>query len=67
MSTTTGVDPVTVKILAAVARGRAMSDVARDMGLSSSTVRRRLAEVRAAWEVPTNMQAVVLAVRSGYI
>ncbi len=60
-------DATTLTILTALASGCPATEVAALSGASPRTVRRRLAELRAAWGSQTNTGVVARAVRSGYI
>lgn len=56
-----------VRILAGLATGRGPEAVARDLGISERTLRRRLRGVCDTLEVKTPIEAVIWAVRRGLI
>jgi len=60
-------DPLDVEILGLVAGGHTTDVVARRLGLSERTVRRRLRAVADHLEVGSTIEAVVHAVRAGLI
>jgi DNA-binding NarL/FixJ family response regulator len=60
-------DRTTIQILSALSRGAGPSDAAAASNVSSSTMRRKLSEIRDEWGVVTNIQVVVLAMRRGLI
>ncbi|RYB93702.1 hypothetical protein EUA93_04615 [Nocardioides oleivorans] len=66
-STTYTPDKTTLQIMSALSRGARPSDAAAASNVSSSTMRRKLAEAREEWELETNVQVVVTAVRRGLI
>ena len=60
-------DQTTLKILAALARGKSVAEAATCCNVSESTLRRKLARLREQWTVRSTAQMVVLAVRRGLI
>jgi DNA-binding NarL/FixJ family response regulator len=56
-----------VRILAGLAAGRAPETVARELGISERTLRRRLRRVCDVLAVKTPIEAVIWAVRNGLI
>lgn len=56
-----------VRILAGLAAGRGTDALARDLGISERTLRRRVRGVCDDLEVRTPIEAVVWAVRQGLI
>jgi DNA-binding NarL/FixJ family response regulator len=56
-----------VRILAGMASGRVPEAVARDVGISERTLRRRLRRICDDLEVKTPIEAVIWAVRHGLI
>lgn len=60
-------DVQTIEILAALAEGRNKVEAAGSCHVSGRTMRRKLAELRDAWDVDSNVEAVVTAVRRGLI
>jgi len=60
-------DQTTVDIIAALAGGHSCPAAAESLHISESTVRRKLARARAGWDVNTNTEVVVIAVRAGLI
>lgn len=60
-------DQTTLAILAVVATGTKPADTATACGVSTRTVRRKLAHARAGWGARTNIEAVVRAVRARLI
>lgn len=60
-------DSVTVHILRALATGATTAEAAVLCNVSESTLRRKLATLRDAWDVGTTTQLVVLAVRRGLV
>ncbi|MEN8704662.1 MAG: LuxR C-terminal-related transcriptional regulator [Nocardioides marinisabuli] len=60
-------DETDVRILGALARGQTLRAVARSVGLSERTVRRRLRATAEEIGVESTIEAVVHAVRSGVI
>lgn len=67
MTTSYAPDKTTLQILSALSRGARLSDAAAASNVSSSTMRRKLAEARDEWGLQTNVQVVVVAVRRGLI
>lgn len=66
----TDADPleeVDLAVLAALARGLTVTEVATEFHLSRRTLTRRMVDVRAVLGVETNVEAVVAVVRSGRI
>lgn len=60
-------DPLDLEILGLVAEGQTTDAVARRLGVSERTVRRRLRAVADLLGVGSTMEAVVSAVRAGLI
>lgn len=60
-------DVQTLEILQALASGQTMVEAAQSGLVSGRTMRRKLAELRDAWGVDSNVEAVVQAVRRGLI
>jgi DNA-binding NarL/FixJ family response regulator len=60
-------DPTTLNILAALARGKSVTEAAVCCNVSESTLRRKVASLREQWTVRSTVQAIVLAVRRGLI
>ncbi|MFI5429634.1 hypothetical protein [Aeromicrobium sp. UC242_57] len=60
-------DVQTLEILAALAEGKNKEEAAICSHVSGRTMRRKLAELRVTWNVDSNVEAVVLAVRRGLI
>ena len=60
-------DQTTLAILAVFATGTTPADTAAACGVSTRTVRRKLAHARSGWGARTNIEAVVRAVRAGLI
>ena len=56
-----------VRILAGLASGRGPETVARDIGISDRTLRRRLRRICDDLGVKTSIEAVIWAVRNGLI
>jgi DNA-binding CsgD family transcriptional regulator len=56
-----------LRALAEYARGRSLSEIAASMFLSERSVRRRLRVAREAFGVETTIEAVVIAVRRGFL
>ena len=66
-STTTALPSDEVEVLALVARGYTIERIARALGISERTVRRRLRAAADALGAGTSVEAVVRAVRTGLI
>lgn len=60
-------DRTTLNILAALARGKSVTEAAMCCNVSESTLRRKLAHLRGQWTVRSTVQMIVLAVRRGLI
>lgn len=60
-------DAVTIDILRSLARGSSTSEAAVACNVSLNTVRRKIAELRRAWQADTKIQLVVEALRRGLI
>lgn len=60
-------DRTTLNIIRAMARGESRLEVAASARVSEATARRKLAHARRAWDVETNTEVVVTAVRVGLI
>lgn len=60
-------DATTVDIIRSLARGQTRYASAQSLRISESTVRRKLAQTRQGWQVETNTEVVVTAVRVGLI
>jgi DNA-binding NarL/FixJ family response regulator len=56
-----------IDVLAALAAGRGLESIARDLRISDRTLRRRLRRVCDALDVRTPIEAVIWAVRTGLI
>lgn len=73
MAASGGVRPSTdlpqdeVEVLALFARGHTIERIARELGISERTVRRRLRAAADALGAGTSVEAVVRAVRTGLI
>ncbi|MER6938616.1 helix-turn-helix domain-containing protein [Nocardioides sp. NPDC127514] len=66
-STTTDLPSGEVEVLALFARGYTIERIARALGISERTVRRRLRAAADALGAGTSVEAVVRAVRTGLI
>lgn len=60
-------DPELVAVLALLAEGHTTDRIARQLGVSERTVRRRLRAAAAEFDAESTIQTVVRAVRSGVI
>jgi DNA-binding NarL/FixJ family response regulator len=60
-------DRTTLNILAALSRGKSVTEAAMCCNVSESTLRRKLALLREQWTVHSTVQMIVLAVRRGLI
>lgn len=60
-------DEQSIRILAMLAAGAAVSEVARSCNLSRTTVWRRVDEMRRTWGLENTTQVVLHAVRRGLI
>ncbi|MER7559029.1 LuxR C-terminal-related transcriptional regulator [Nocardioides sp. NPDC126508] len=63
----TGLPEDEVEVLALFARGYTIERIARELGISERTVRRRLRAAADALGAGTSVEAVVRAVRTGLI
>lgn len=60
-------DPIDLAIVGLLAEGSTVDAIARKVGLSERTVRRRLRVLAAGLGVETTIEVVVHAVRSGLV
>lgn len=60
-------DPTDLAVLRMISSGMTLQSIARRLGCSERTVRRRAREICVEMEVGTPIEAVVLAVRRGLI
>jgi DNA-binding NarL/FixJ family response regulator len=62
-----GLSPRELEILQLLAQGRSAPEIGRDLHLSVHTVRNHIKQVLAKLDARSQLQAVVLAVRRGYV
>ena len=56
-----------LEVLRLLAEGRSTSEVATELGVSTTTVRNHVANLLAALGVHTRLQAVVVGIRAGLV